>query len=782
MGDAGAVPVPASRPPAPPPRPPSRPKTLEAHGDRRVDEWWWLRDRDDPVVLEHLRAENAFTDASLSHLEPFRRAVFDEMVSRIAETDHSTPVRDGPWWYFERTRQGLGYPLHCRCPAGEGVEPPPDPSERPEQVILDENRLADGHHYLHVGTFALSPDHRWLAYGVDTAGDERFELRFADLSAGAGADLAAGAGALIEAPEAPEAAETLPDTSYGLAWGLDGVSVFYTRPDAANRPFQLWRHTLGRHPGTDELVLQEDDERFSLGVGLTRDEAFVLVAVQSTTTSELWAIPAARPRSAPLLLEPRRSGHEYDADHYPGPDQHPGWWVILTNDGAEDFRVMVTPEDEPGRAGWTEVVPHREGVRVDGVQLFDGWMVLEERIDGERRVRTIDLSPPAAPGAQNAPDARLGPFHAELLARSALVESDERPATTWTGANREHAAPWVRCEQTSLITPRTVVDVDLGTGRRHVRRRQPVLGGFRRDDYVTARLWASAPDGVAVPISVAHHKDLLATSGSGAERAEHSGGALSAPAPCLLYGYGAYEHAVDPVFSSLRLSLLERGFVFAIAHVRGGGELGRHWYEDGKLSRKHHSFEDFVACARHLVSSGFTTPAQLVARGASAGGMLIGAVLNAAPTLFRAAVAEVPFVDCLTTMLDPSLPLTVGEWEEWGDPVTDPAAYAWLKSYSPYDNVRALDDGGRPLRYPDILATAGLNDPRVGYWEPAKWVARIRAANTQNRVLLRTELEAGHGGPSGRYEAWWDEALVLTFVLDAVGKAAPSVGGAPGSP
>ena len=437
----------------------------------------------------------------------------------------------------------------------------------------------------------------------------------------------------------------------------------------------------------------------------------------------------------------------------------------MTNDQAEDFRLMVAPDDAPGPlAGrWQEVVAHRPGTRLDQVDVVEGALVLGERLDAEARLRVL----PLGPGDD--------PFAGDRMTGSWLVPTDEHPSTTWEGANPEFASPALRIGQTSLVTPNTVSDVDLGTGRAVVRKRQPVLGDFDRSRYRTFRLWAAAPDGTAVPISVVHRADVLA------DPAARPGTAPAVPAPCLLYGYGAYEMSIDPTFSSIRLSLLDRGFVFAIAHVRGGGELGRRWYEDGKLLAKRHSFSDFVACARHLVDLGFTTPDQLVARGGSAGGLLMGASVNLAPELFRAVVAEVPFVDCLTTMLDETLPLTVGEWEEWGNPAADPAVYRAMKGYSPYDNVAAKGSDGHAVRYPDILATAGLNDNRVGYWEPTKWVARLRTANPDNRVLLRVELDAGHGGPSGRYDAWRDEAQVVAFVLDALGLAdrPPADGGPP---
>lgn len=729
---------PPAGPAGPPPAPERRPYVLRAHGHERRDDWYWLRDRDDPAVLAHLRAENAYAEASLAPLAPLRDLIYEEMVARIAETDLSVPVRRGPWWYYTRTQQGRSYPVHCRRPAAAGDPPPLDPGPAPdEEVLLDENELARGLDFFEVGSLVVSPDHGRLACAADTTGDEVFDLSFRTL-----------------APGLPEAPEVVPRTSYGLAWAADATAVFYTRVDRAMRPFQLWRHRLGTDPAEDALVLEEPDERFTLSVGQTKDRAFVVASLQSTTTSEVWVVPADDAGAAPRVVERRRPGTEYAVEHRAGPDGRPGWFVILTNDAARDFRVVVAPDHDPGRARWREVVPHRPGTRVEDVDVFDRWLVVAERRLGEPVLRVIGTG-----------DGSGDPFAGDLLARSRLVPAAEHPAATWEGANPEPGSTLLRFEQSSLVSPRAVLDLDMATGAVQLRKRQPVLGGYDPSRYRTYRLWVDA-GGVRVPLSLVHRADLLpdpeAAPGTPPRR----------PAPCVLYGYGAYEHSVDPVFSSLRLSLLDRGFVYAVAHVRGGGELGRAWYEDGRLAAKPNTFADYLACARFLVDAGFTSPDRLAARGASAGGLLAGAAVNLAPGLFRAVVAEVPFVDCLTTMLDETLPLTVGEWEEWGDPAADPEAYRVIGSYAPYDNVRSTGPDGRPVRYPSVLATAGLHDPRVGFWEPAKWVARLRGADPAAQVLLRTELVAGHGGPSGRYDAWREEALVQAFLVDALTRPA----------
>jgi len=682
---------------------------LEAHGDVRVDDWYWLRDKDDPAVIAHLEAENAYTDAAMAATLGLQHALYQEMVARIEETDLSVPVRKGPWSYYSRTVEGSSYSIHCRRP----VDGPGD-----EQIVLDENALAKGHGYFALGNSSVSPDHRLLAYATDTTGAERYTMRVLDLETGS---------------LYPEAIE---DTSYGVAWANDNATLFYVRVDDAMRPHQLWRHVVGTDPAQDVLIHEEADERFYLGVGRTKDDGYVLMGLDSKVTSEVRALDANRPEGEFSVIEPRRQGVEYSVEHDRSNPAigRPSRFLIVTNEGAEDFRLVEAPDGSPGRDHWRELVPGRTGVRLDGVDPFASHLVLYEREGGETRIRIVDA----------------------VSGTSMQVEQPDSPSTVWGGANPEYEATTLRYEYTSLVTPRSVFDLDLGSGTSELRKRQPVRGGFDPDRYRTDRRWATAPDGTEVPLSLVYRPDLSPGDGG---------------APCLLYGYGSYEASIDPTFSSLRLSLLDRGFVFAIAHVRGGGELGRHWYEDGKFLAKPNTFTDFVACARFLVSSGVTAPERLVARGASAGGLLMGAIVNLAPELFRAVVAEVPFVDCLTTILDDTLPLTVLEWEEWGNPVADADVYAAMRSYSPYDNVRSVNENGTPIRYPDILATGGLSDPRVGFWEPAKWVAKLRAANPANRVLLKTELGAGHGGPSGRYDAWKDEAFVYAFILDALGMA-----------
>jgi oligopeptidase B len=689
-----------------PPVAPRRPTVLRAHGDERVDDYYWLRNRDDAEVVAYLEAENEYTRAAMAHTEPLQHQLFEEIKSRVQETDASAPVRKGPYEYFTRTIEGKQYGVHCRRPAGTTGLPDPFAvagSPPGEDVLLDENVLAEGHEYFALGGFSVSPDYTRLAYSVDVTGGERYELHFRDLTTG------------------HDLPDVVPDVYYGLAWANDNRTCFYTRPDAAMRPWQIWRHGLGAPADDDVLVQQEDDDRFYASVGRTRTGDYVVISIGSKVTSELWFVPADAPEDAPRVVEPRRQGVEYDIEHHRSNEHGDRFFVLTNDDGAENFKLMVTPVERPGREQWREVIPHREDVRLEGVDAFAGHLVLSERAEALERIVVRRLADED----------------------THVVEMPDPVYSAGVGANPEFETTTLRFEYTSLVAPLSSYEYDLETRDRTLVKQQPVPG-YDPSRYESFRLWATAADGERVPVSVVHRRGLA-----------HDG-----LAPAVLYGYGSYEISIDPSFSAARVSLLDRDVVFAIAHIRGGGELGRRWYEDGKLDRKPNTFTDFIACAEHLVAERVTSPARLGARGGSAGGLLMGAVANTRPDLFRAIVAEVPFVDVVTTILDDSLPLTVTEWEEWGNPVTDPEIYKIMKSYSPYDNVEAKD-------YPAMVVTSGLNDPRVQYWEPAKWVAKLRATKTDNNLLLlKTEMGAGHAGPSGRYDAWRDEAFVLAFLLE----------------
>ena len=691
----------------PPPEASRRPHPITAHGDERGDDWYWLRsdDRGDPEVLALLEAENAHVADALSHTDELQTALFEEMKARIKETDLSVPYRKDGRWFYSRTEEGQQYPILCRTSVAPAAALEPGVAVPGEEVLLDLNALAGDSDYFALGAYDLAPRQELLLYSTDHDGSEHYTMRVRDLRTGDDLD------------------DVIADTTYGTAWAGD-TTFFYVRPDEMERPFQVWRHEVGSPTADDVLVFEEADERFFVSVGMSLTEAWVHISSGSKVTTEELLIPAADPTAEPRVVHPREQDVEYDITHAPTPTEDR--FVILTNaDGAVNFKLVTASTDSLGRPQWVELVAHRPDVKLEGVSAFAGHLVRYERREGVRRIVVMPYD---------------GSPERELEMPEAVY--DTGPAT-----NAEFATSVLRFVYTSLVTPATVYDEDLVAGARTLLKATEVLGGHDPTDYVTGRLWARAPDGTRVPISYVHRKDV----------------ALDGTAPCLLYGYGSYEASIDPSFSSLRLSLLSRGFVFAIAHVRGGGEMGRPWYDDGKLLHKRNTFTDFIAAADHLVAEGFTSPARLIARGGSAGGLLMGAVSNLRPDLFAAVVAEVPFVDCLTTILDETLPLTVTEWEEWGNPVADPEVYRYMKGYSPYDNVVPND-------YPAILATAGLNDPRVSYWEPMKWVQALRAATTSERpIYLKTEMGAGHQGPSGRYDAWKDEAFVYAFMLDALG-------------
>lgn len=700
------VDVPVDAPVAPPVAK-QIPHVRTVHGDEVVDEYAWLLDRSDPDAMALLEAENVYTAAVTAHTKDLQAEIFTEIKGRTLETDLSVPSGYGGWWYYTRTVEGQQYAIHCRSrtepslPAdpAEPIASPPD-----EQILVDQNELAGDSPYFALGAFAVSPDGRLLAFSTDHDGSEKYTLRFKDLDSGT------------------VLPDEIPGTYYSAAWSKDASTLFYTTVDDAMRPYRVWRHALGTPAADDVIVHEESDERFFAGVGLSRSEDYLLIGLGSQVTSEVWILPADDPTGAFRVFEPRRQGAEYSVEH--AGDR----FFVVHNDDAVNFELSTTTLDQTGRSAWQPVLAHRDDTRIDDVDAFATHLVVSLRRDGTTGLHVIPLDADGNPGQGHD------------------IEFAEEVRSVGAGSNPEFDTGVFRLGYTSLVVPSSVYDYTVATRDLRLRKRQPVLGAFDPSAYESFREWAVASDGTRVPISLVRRRDLA------------SGG----PAPTLLYGYGSYESSMDPWFSIARLSLLDRGFTFAIAHIRGGGEMGRKWYEDGKLLAKPHTFTDFVACAEHLVTTGWTLPDRLVGRGGSAGGLLIGAVANLAPEKFAALVAEVPFVDPLNTILDPSLPLTVIEWEEWGNPIESAEVYACMKSYSPYENVAAVE-------YPAILATAGLNDPRVGYHEPAKWISRLRATSTGSRTLvLKTEMGAGHGGPSGRYDAWRDEAFVLAFVLDAV--------------
>jgi len=676
----------------------------EFHGDVFVDPYEWLRDKSSPEVISYLEGENEYADQATAPLEPLRQKIFDEIKARTKETDLSVPVRRGDWWYYARSFEGKQYGVQCRCAVTDPSDwnPPvlDEDTEIPgEQVLLDENVEAEGHDFFALGAASVSPDGNVLAYSVDVVGDERYTLRFRNLRTG----------------------EQYPDEIVGIGagvtWGTDNQTVYYVTVDAAWRPDTVWRHRLASGLPA-EKVYHEPDEKYWLAVGRTRSDKYVLIAAGSGITSEVRYADAADPEAEFVTVLPRRDGVEYSVEHaiVAGQDR----FLILHNENAVNFTLAEAPVDDP--AGQRTLVEHRDDVRLDGVDAFAGHLVISYR------------------GAA-LPRIQLWPIENDGYGRPEEISFDSELMSAGLGANPNWDSPRLRIGAGSFVTPVRIYDLDLATGERTLLREQPVLGGYRREDYVERRDWAVADDGTRIPISIVHRAGI------------------EFPAPAMVYGYGAYEICEDPRFSIARLSLLDRGMVFAVAHVRGGGEMGRLWYEHGKLLEKKNTFTDFIAVGQHLVDSGQTRPQQLVALGGSAGGLLMGAVANMAPDLFAGILAQVPFVDPLTTILDPSLPLTVTEWDEWGNPLSDPDVYHYMKSYSPYENVVAQT-------YPAILAMTSLHDTRVYYVEPAKWVAALRHTNTNgNPVLLKIQMAAGHGGISGRYERWKETAYQYAWLL-----------------
>lgn len=683
------------------------------HGDIVVDPYEWLRDKSDPAVIAHLEAENAYTEAITAHLEPLRQSIFDEIKARTKETDLSVPTRRGDWWYYGRTFAGQQYGVQCRAPVRSADDwNPPQFDETVEiageQVLLDQNLEAQGHEFFALGAAGVSPDGTLLAYSVDVVGDERYTLRFKDIHTG------------------QLFSDEIVAIGAGVTWATDNQTVYYVTVDDAWRPDTVWRYRIGSGAPA-EKVYHEADERFWLSVGRTRTDSYVLISATSSVTSEVRYADAADPHAEFSVVLARREGVEYAVEHAIVGGQER--FLILHNDGAVNFTLVQVPVAQAGDlAAQQTLIAGRDDVRLDAIDAFAEHWVVGYRAEGLPR---IQLWPIGTDGDIQPPQE---------------ITFDTELTSCGLAGNPNWRSPKLRVAATSFITPVRIYDIDLASGQRTLLREQPVLGGFRSTDYVEYRDWALAPDGTRIPVSVVHRAGI------------------EMPAPTMLYGYGAYEMCEDPQFSIARLSLLDRGMVFAVAHVRGGGELGRPWYEQGKLLEKKNSFTDFVAVGRHLIETGVCRAGQLVAMGGSAGGLLMGAVTNLAPDLFAAVVAQVPFVDPLTTILDPSLPLTVTEWDEWGNPLDDKDVYFYMKSYSPYENVATCE-------YPPILAMTSLNDTRVYYVEPAKWVAALRHNKTDaNPVLLKTEMNAGHGGISGRYERWKETAFSFAWLLATVGR------------
>ena len=685
------------------PRAKVSPTRHEMHGVVRTDDYHWLRERGDPAVTAHLEAENAYTQAVMAPTEALQETLFAEIKGRIRQSDMSVPYREGDYLYYTRYEDGREYPIHCRRPVDAPAAVDVPAAVDGEQVLLDVNVLAEGRDFCQVSALEVSPDGRLLAYAIDVEGRRIHTIRVRDLSADALLD------------------DELAGVTSNLVWADDNRTIFYTRQHPETlRWHQVWRHALGTPQADDVLVYEEADETFNCEVSRTRSKRYLLIASSQTVSTEYRLLEAERPDGAFEVFWPRARDHEYDVDHYR--DR----FYVRTNHRARNFRLMETAAAGTPPERWVEVVPHRDDVLLESFALFRGHLVLQERRAGLTR---LHVRPWSGDGAHD-------------------IAFDEPVYDVHVSVNREADTRLLRFGYESLTTPRSIYDYDMEARSRTLLKRQEVLGGFDPAEYSAERVFATAPDGRQVPIS------LVARAGAPRD----------GTGPLLLYGYGAYGISMDPAFNSARLSLLDRGFRFAIAHVRGGQELGRPWYDDGRLGRKPNTFSDFIACAEHLVREGYTRPERLYAMGGSAGGLLIGAVLNRRPDLFAGAVAQVPFVDVLTTMLDDSIPLTTGEYDEWGNPHERPA-FDDILAYSPYDNVAARD-------YPALLVLAGLHDSQVQYWEPAKWVAKLRAMKTDARpLLLKTNMDAGHGGVSGRYRRYRETALQYAFLLREAGVA-----------
>ncbi|MCW5899801.1 MAG: S9 family peptidase [Flavobacteriales bacterium] len=683
---------------------------ITAHGHTRIDEYHWMRlseeqrnaaepDAHTREVVAHLEAENAYTEAVLHPVKQLREDLFLEMKGRIKETDMSVPYRENGYWYHHRFEEGKEYAIHVRRKDEVGS---------PEVDILDENKLAEGSSFFDLGDYDVAPGNGIVAYSVDRVGRRQYEVRFRDLATGR------------------DLPDVITNTGGGCAWA-DDRHVFYPRKDHTLRSYRIYRHVMGTDPATDEVVYEEKDPAFSCDVYRSRTDRMVIIVTESTMSSEYHYLPVEEPLGGFRVFLPREPEHEHTAMHVPAHDGKPGKWYIVTNWKARNFRLMECAEsDTRDKRKWREVLPHREDVLLEDVDVFRHHLVFSERKEGLTHLRIQDL--------------RNGREHEIAFHDPAYM--------AYTGTNPEWDTHLLRYGYTSMTTPSSVYEHDMDASTDILLKQQEVLGTFSPEDYVSERIWAPARDGARVPVSIVYRK----------------GTRIDGSSPLLLYGYGSYGYSIDPGFSSARLSLMDRGFVFAIAHIRGGEELGRAWYENGRMEHKMNTFTDLIDCADHLVKERYADPKRLFCMGGSAGGLLVGAVVNMRPELWKGAVAEVPFVDVVNTMLDDSIPLTTGEFDEWGDP-KDKDAYERMLSYSPYDNVR-------DATYPAMLVTTGFHDSQVQYWEPAKWVQRLRRHQQGDApILLHTNMDAGHGGASGRFERLKEVALNYAFLLWQAGLA-----------
>lgn len=652
------------------------------------DNYFWLRDRENPEVIAYLEAENEYTGKMMAGTEALQDSIFKELKARLKEEDSSVPVKRDNYYYYQRTEKDRQYPIYCRKKGS---------LEADEEIVIDVNQLAEGQPYFALGSYKVSPDHQMVAYTSDTSGNEEYNLYVKNIHTRE----------LVEEP--------ISGLSYALEWANDNQTLFYTTRDEAYRPYKLYLHKIGSSYLEDKMVYHEEDDRYFLGIGKSKNDAYILINLGSKTSTEVHLVDANRPHEAALLFTARVP----DVKYYIYP--HETDFYILTNHEAVGFRLMKTPIQATAMAHWQEVIPGDDSITLENVEEFKGFLAVTKRVNGLRQIEVMPLNETAA----------------------FSITFEDPTYSIASAPNPDFTSKVLRFAYTSLVRPREVIDYNMATGERTVVKKEEILGAYDPDNYTSERVFATASDGTKIPISLVYKKGI----------------SKDGTNPLYLYGYGAYGFPTEPAFSSNRISLLDRGFVYAMAHIRGGGDMGEQWYLDGKLLNKKNSFTDFIACAEFLQTEKYASPEKMVAMGGSAGGLLVGAVANMRPELFEILIAHVPFVDVINTMSDETLPLTITEYEEWGNPAQQ-VYFDYISSYSPYDNVKAQD-------YPHMLITAGLNDPRVSYWEPAKWTARLRTHKTDdNRLLLKTNMEAGHGGASGRYDYLKEVAFEYAFILD----------------
>ena len=671
------------------------PKELVKHNDVRIDNYYWLNERENKEVIAYLEEENSYYNEMTAHTKDFQKDLFEEMKARVKEDDTSVPYFNNGYWYLTRFEKGKDYPIYTRKKGS---------LEAAEEILFDCNELAKGHSYFQLGGLNISDDNKYAAFGVDTVSRREYTIQIKNLETG----------------------EILPEkiekTTGGSTWAADNKSLFYTRKDEQTlRSNRIFKHLLKDDVANDALIFTENDETFSTFVYRSKSKKYLFIGSESTMTSEYQILEATNPEGEFKLFQKRTRGLEYSVSHY---NDH--FYIVTNKDDATNFKLMITSENETTKDAWKDLIPHREDVLLEGIDIFKDYLVVSERFDG---LSHIKIQP-----WKNPEEAYYLPFESETF-------------SAYTTTNIDFDTEILRYGYQSLATPSSVIDFNMRTKEKTVKKEQEVLGGtFDKNNYTEERVWATAADGTKIPISLVYKKDLKKDGSN----------------PLLQYAYGSYGSTMEPYFSTVRLSLLDRGFVYAIAHIRGGEDLGRDWYEDGKLLSKKNTFTDFIDCSKFLIEQKYTSPAHLYAEGGSAGGLLMGVVLNEAPELYNGVIAQVPFVDVVTTMLDDTIPLTTGEYDEWGNP-NEKEYYDYMKSYSPYDNVKAQD-------YPNIYISTGLHDSQVQYWEPAKWIAKLRTLRTnQKQLFLDTNMEAGHGGASGRFESLKEVAKEFTFLLDLEG-------------